>query len=165
METHTNQSHSTTASDRMGVNGNEPHNPSDAFRDLGDRIAELKSFAGYYITAKLDGIKLSLRNLVLYAALGIVGLIAGGTIIVMASALLVMGISHGLGALFGGRYWLGDLVTGILFLGLIAAGVIFGLKAVTKSSRKRTVEKYEQWQHDQRQHFGTDVCQAARSGK
>jgi hypothetical protein len=45
MDTHTNQSHSTTASDRMGANGTEPHNPSDAFRDLGDRLAELKRFA------------------------------------------------------------------------------------------------------------------------
>src|SRR5687768_5632655 len=167
MDTHNGSSSSPEAtSNRMGTNGEDPiSNPTDAFRDIGDRLAELKSFAGYFLAAKMDGMKVGIRNAVVYAALGIVGLLVGGTIIVMAAALLVLGIAHGLAALFGGMGWLGDLVTGLVILGIVAAGVIFGMRALTNSSRKRTVEKYEHWQHEQRQNFGTDVEQAAHGRK
>jgi len=168
MDTHRPQSCPTpeTSSARVGAgNGEAPiENPTDAFRDISERIAQLKAYASYYLAAKMDGIKLSARNAGIYAALGVVGLLAGGTIIVMAAALVILGIAHGLGSLFG-HGWLCDLITGIVILGIIAAGVVFGLRAVTNSSRKRTVEKYEQWQHEQRQEFGTDVEQAARKRK
>jgi len=105
MDTHRPQSCPTpeTSSARVGAgNGEAPiENPTDAFRDISERIAQLKAYASYYLAAKMDSIKLSARNAAIYAALGVVGLIAGGTIIAMAAALVVLGIAHGLGSLFG----------------------------------------------------------------
>src|SRR4051812_43566222 len=84
MDTHRPQScpppQSSGSSTRMGTaaNGDDPiQNPTDAFRDISQRIAELKAYAAYYLAAKMDGIKLSVRNVAIYAALGVVGLIAG----------------------------------------------------------------------------------------
>ena len=133
------------------------HHPADAFRDVGARLGELKEFASYYVAAKLDSYKVSIRNLGVYAALGIVGLIAGGTIISTAAVLLLVGLAWGLGKLLGGQLWLGALIVGLLVLGGVAAGIILFMKKLTNSSRKALVEKYENRQRDQRIFFGEDV--------
>jgi hypothetical protein len=87
-------------------------------------------------------------------------------LVVTAVVLLCRGIAGGLGALFGGRLWLGELVTAILFLAIIGAGVWFGLGRVTKASRERTVKKYASRQQQQRARFGTDVRERSeRPGK
>ena len=137
-----------------GANG---HTPADAFKDAGARLGELKEFAAYYVAAKLDGIKVTLRNVGIYAGLGIVGLIAGSAIISTAAVLLLVGLALGLGDLLWDQYWLGALLVGLLVLGGLAGGIIFGMKKITNSSRKAMVEKYENRQRDQRIHFGEDV--------
>lgn len=134
------------------------HGPTDAFRDVGGRLAELKEFASYYVGAKLDSYKVSLRNLGMYAALGIVGLIAGSAIITTAAVLLLVGLAVAIGKPFNpDQPWVGALVVGLLVLGGLAFGIIFFMKKLTNTSRKRLVQKYENRQRDQRIHFGEDV--------
>ena len=165
MQQHTDEPSPYAPGDRTGANGQAPiQNPTDALRDISQQLAELKSYAAYYLAAKSDSIKGSLRNVGIYAGLGIVGLIAFGSLVAMAVALLCLGIAHGIAALTG-HGWIGDLVAGVLLLGLIAGAVIFGLRAVTSSSRKRTIEKYEKLQQEQRLEFGSDVHQTAQHGK
>src|SRR5687768_9217043 len=110
---------------RPGVSGrlrdsweNEPaddngRSPAEAFKDVGTRFAELKEYASYYVAAKADGIKTSFRNLGLYAVLGIVGLMAGGAVVVTAAVLLLTGIAGAISAIFRSdltppdRTWIG----------------------------------------------------------
>ncbi|MEA2712024.1 MAG: hypothetical protein QOF78_4625 [Phycisphaerales bacterium] len=136
--------------------------PPEALKDLGTRFAELGEYVSYYITAKLDGIKVSLRNVGIMAGLGVVGLIAAGGFVVTVIVLLLRGIAHGIGDLLWDKWWLGELITGVLFLTALGVGVMIAMKKLTKSSRERTATKYAARQQTERSKFGTDVHQRAQ---
>ncbi len=156
----------TTATSGGGRMADEPltdeQSPAEAIKGISARFSEIGEYISYYLSAKTDGLKVSLRNLGIYAALGVVGLIAGGGFVVTLVVLLLRGIAGALGALFGGRLWAGELVTAVLMLALLGVGVVFAMKRLTGSSRKRTVKKYGSRQQQQRTQFGTDVGQRAK---
>jgi len=139
----------------------DDQSPAEAFKDLSTRIGEIGEYFSYWLAAKSDGIKLTIRNVGVMAAVGIVGAIAGGAFVASAMVLLCVGIAHGLGTLFGGRMWLGDIVAAILFLAILGGGIWFGMNRLTKASRERTVKKYDARQQQQRARYGTDVHQRA----
>lgn len=144
----------TTA--ESGANGHHEA-PSEALKDLGRQITELRSHVSYFISAKLDGIVVSLRNAGIYTAIGVVGLIVAGGLLVTAAVLLLSGLAGAVSAMFDARAWVGELIVGLLVLALAAAGVWFGLSWLTKNSRTKTVNKYERKRNDQRASFGHDV--------
>src|SRR6185503_10167730 len=77
------------------------HNPAaEAFGRITRDVNELKEYAGHYLAAKVDGIKQTIRRIVLYVALGVLGLIAGGAIVATAAGLLIVGLADLLGRLF-----------------------------------------------------------------
>ena len=139
----------------------DDQSPSEAFRHVQNRLGEIAEYISYFISAKADALKLTLRNVGIFAGLGVVGLIAAGAMISTAVMLLLIGVAWGLGVLFGHQYWLGALVTGLLVLGTIAVGTIITLKKIGKSSRERTVQKYAARQQQQRAKYGQDVRQRA----
>lgn len=132
--------------------------PTDAFKDVALRLAELKEFASYYVAAKLDSYKVAVRNIGMYAALGILGLIAGSAVITTAAVLLLVGLAWAIGKPFDpDQPWVGAIVVGLLVLGGLAGGIIFFMKRMTNTSRKALVEKYDNRQRDERIQFGEDV--------
>ena len=152
--------------------GNGAHpSPGEAFSAAGKNFAELKDYLGYFFAAKMDGIKVSFRNLGLYAVLGVLGGIAGAAFVVTAAVLLLTGLAGAIGAIFDpDKPWVGQIVVGLLVLGTLAAGVVLFLKKFTKTSRERTVKKYESRQRQQRVDYGHDVAErghepAARAGE
>jgi len=131
---------------------------ADAFRGLAPLIAELREHASYLVSAKVDGIKITVRNLGIYAALGIVGLIAMSAVVTTAVVLLLVGLALAIGKPFDpDQPWVGGIVVGLLVLGGLAAGVIIGMKKLTNTSRAALVRKYEERQRQQRTNFGRDV--------
>jgi hypothetical protein len=145
-----------------GASEEDARNPAaEAFQRIKGDINELKEYAGYYVAAKVDGVKRTVRNIGLYAALGVVGLIAGGAIVATAAGLLIVGLAEGLGRLFGDRYWLGDIVAGLLVLGAVGAGAWVMMNKLTNTWRSQTLKKYEQRKQSQRERFGHDVSQRA----
>jgi hypothetical protein len=152
----------TSRSDRVRPDPTpDEQTPRHAVADLKARVSELAEYVSYLLSAKFDGIKLTFRNIAVYAALGVVGLIAAGAVVVSAVVLVCVGIAGGLSALFGDRPWQGALVAGLLLLAVIGAGVWIGLSRLTKSSRERTVQKYAARQQQQRAKFGRDVHERA----
>jgi len=145
--------------------------PADAFKDLGSQLGELKEYASYYVAAKADGFKASFRNLGLFAALGIVGLMAGGAVVVTAVVLLLTGIANAIGQLFRygdvlpDRTWVGQIAVGLVILGAIGVGTMLFMKKFTAASRERTVKKYESRQQQQRVQYGHDVHERAEAAK
>jgi hypothetical protein len=139
-----------------------PNPAKEAFGRITHDLDELKEYASYYLAAKVDGIKQTVRKIGLYAALGVVGAIVGGAILATAAGLLVVGIANGLGILFGYRFWLGDLVTAVLILGAVGVGAYVMMNKLTGSWRSQTLKKYEQRKQTQRERFRRDVTDRAR---
>lgn len=135
--------------------------PAEQFKFAVNRLAELKEYALYFVSVKLDGIKLSLRNAVIYAGLGIIGAMAGGAVIAVAAALLVIGAAHGIGAALGGNAWLGDLIIGVFVLAVVGIGAVMGVKWLTNSFHQQLVNKYQSRQQEQRRTYGHDVQERA----
>jgi hypothetical protein len=148
-----------------GGNGHgDDRAPADAFRDASARIAELKEYASYYVAAKVDSAKASARSAVLYAMLGVVGALIGIGLLVTAAVFFLEGLAGAIGALFpeGHGWWAGRLIVGVVVIAGALGGVWIVMKRLTGSSRKRTVEKYEARQRDERAQFGRDVQERAR---
>jgi hypothetical protein len=140
----------------------KPNPAKEAIGRITHDLDELKEYASYYIAAKVDGIKQTVRNIGLYAALGVIGAVVGAAILATAAGLLVVGIAHALGILFGYRFWLGDLVTAVLILGGVGAGAYVMMNKLTGSWRSQTLKKYEQRKQTQRERFRRDVSDRAR---
>jgi uncharacterized membrane protein YqjE len=149
------------AADEQAQRDQGPNPAVEALHRLGRDVEELKEYASLYAAAKVDGVKRTVRNIGLYAALGVLGLIAGGALVATAVGLIVVGLAVLLGNAFGGRYWLGNMVTGVLVLAVIGAGVWFMMNKLTGTWRSQTMKKYEQRKQSQRQRFGHDVSQRA----
>ncbi len=149
----------------------QDRSPADAFKNLGSQLGELKEYAFYFLAAKTDGIKASFRNLGLFAVLGIVGLMAGGAMVVTATVLLLTGIAGAISAIFRyhtvppDRTWIGEIIVGLVILGGIGIGTMLFMKKFTAASRERTVKKYESRQQQQRVQYGHDVHERAESAK
>lgn len=144
-------------------NGGAERSPADAFKRAARDFAELKEYVAYYLAAKKDGMAASFRNLGLYAALGVLGLIAGGAIVCTAAVLLLSGLAGAIGAIFNpDKLWVGQIVVGLLVLGGLGVGTVLFLKRFTKASRERTVKKYESRQRQQRVEYGHDVAERGR---
>src|SRR5688572_27592001 len=72
-----------------GADGDDaPATAGEAVKGALGALGEAKEYLGYFVTAKLDGIKLSLRNVGIYAALGLVGLAAGIALLATTIVLL-----------------------------------------------------------------------------
>jgi hypothetical protein len=140
----------------------QPNPAVEAVHRIGADLNELKDYATFYLTTKVDGIKRTIRNIGLYAALGVVGAIVGGAMLATAAGMIVVAIGQALGLLFGGRIWLGYLVTGILILGAVAGAAWFFMNKLTNSWRSQTIAKYEQLKKSQRERLGHDVSERAR---
>ena len=77
-----------------GGNGSHPDESAAAsLRTISARLAELRAYAGYFLAAKLDRIKLTIRQLVLAAVVGAVGLVAVVGLVVTAIVLTLRGIA------------------------------------------------------------------------
>jgi hypothetical protein len=138
----------------------------EGFQRASQLISEYKEYASYYLATKIDGIKASLRNVGIYAGLGIAGLMAFSALITTAVALFLVGAAMGLAHIFDPpKYWLGALIVGFVVLVLIGVGAGIGLSKANAGFRKATVDKYEQRKRWQRGQFGRDVEQAASAKK
>ena len=143
-----------------GADGTTPHaaTAADALGGIQQKVAELGEHAGYLISAKLDGLKVTARNIGVYAVLGVVGLIALSTVVTTAVVMLLIGLAMAIGKAFEpDQYWAGALIVSVLVLAGLAGGVIFGLKRLSNTSRSALVRKYEERQRQQRLRFGRDV--------
>jgi hypothetical protein len=98
--------------------------------------------------------KLSLRSTVLRLVLAALGFVSLGGLLVTAGWFVVSGTAGGLGVLFGDRWWLGNLVAGILFLAGLGLGIYLAVAKGKRTFLERTVKKYETRQARQQSEFG-----------
>jgi hypothetical protein len=153
----------TQHADRGNGNGAAEETPAtDAWRDVALLGREAAEYASHFVSARIDKIMVTLRNVGMYAAVGVMAMLVGGAVVVTAAVLLLVGLGGALSALLDARPWAGQLIVGLAVLGLMALGVLFGMMYMTRQSRKKTVRKYEQRKQQQRIDFGQDVHQRAQ---
>jgi hypothetical protein len=145
--------------------GADPPTAAPAEPSLGsipDYLGELKSYATYWLAAKIDLLRLRIKRAIIYAILAVIGLIAAIALIVTAAVLLLVGLAGLIGNALGHRAWAGDLIVSLLVLGGIVIGVYAGVNWFLGVSRKATEQKYENKRNQQRSEHGRDVNQRAR---
>jgi uncharacterized membrane protein len=137
-----------------------PASSAEAWRQVAVQLGQIRAFAGHYLRARIDAVRLTIRQMVIFAALSFIGLVALASVAVMMVVFLFQGIAGGFGELFG-RLWLGELVTMAIFaLVFIAAGSM-ALGAIRNAGRRRIVKKYETRDSQERIDYGTDIHQRA----
>jgi hypothetical protein len=129
----------------------------DTLTLLVKQFHELGEYVSYYVTAKTDSAKLSVRNTVLWIALAAMGFIVVAALIITATWLLLNGIAEGVSVLLGGRVWVGNIVTGVLLLVGLGLAIYSTMTIRRITSRERVVCKYEQRQAQQQEQFGRNV--------
>jgi hypothetical protein len=141
-------------------NGRAPPHPLEGVLK---QVREVVEYANFYVETRKDVFRATLRSLVLKAILGVLAAVVGVTVLVVASVYAMRGIALAVALLFDERLaFLGYLITGFAILIGIAVAVFFAIKSVTKTARKRTIEKYERRQQQQRERFGHSVTSRAQ---
>jgi len=141
--------------------GEQELSPPEALRRLQQQIEALQAYFTHFVSAKVDSFLFSSRQLALWTALGIMGLLALAGLIITAMVLLLGGAAAGLGLLFGGRLWLGQVVVGGGLLSLLALAIIVGMRTWQHRSRQQKVQQYDERQLQQRTAFGRNVADRA----
>jgi len=143
--------------------GGQPEPPPNPWAPLLANLRELADYVSYYLAVQADQVRLRIRRMVLAVLLGAMVMIGGLAVIVTAVVILLNGVGEGLGWLFGGRMWLGNLVTGLVVLGLTVLALVVISHRVVKVSRTRTVEKYAELRQQQLRQHGHDVGSRSRT--
>jgi hypothetical protein len=145
-----------------GSNGSGDVPPTEGFKHAASQVAELREYITYFIGAKVDSLKLTVRNIALYAVLGIVAGVVGLGALITAVVLLLSGLAGAIGAMFKpDRPWAGALIVGFVVVAGTFVAVTLMMKSLTGASRKRTIEKYENRKQDERSKYGRDVQERA----
>ena len=143
------------------VPGEQEPSPEEALRRLLQQLEELRAYSTHFVSAKVDGFISSARQLLVWAVLGVVGLVALAGLVVTTIVLFLSGAAAGLGLLFGGRLWLGQLVVGGGLLALLTLSILIGLRTWQRRSRQHKVQQYDERQLQQRAAFGRSVADRA----
>src|SRR5437764_3238045 len=106
--------------------GEQEPSPAEALRRLQQQVGGLQAYVTHFVSAKIDGLVLSARQLALWAALGVVGLTAAVGLVVTAVVLTLVGAADGFARLFGGRWWLGAWGVGGGTCVVLAQGIFIG---------------------------------------
>lgn len=116
---------------------------TEAVQQLFRRIGELLEHFTHYLGVRKDLAAAKARRVLLKLIAAAAAAVVLAAIVFTAAGLVVVGIAHGLGTLFGNRMWLGELVTGAGLLAMMAAALWILLGKWRKDACQRTIQKYE----------------------
>jgi len=136
----------------------------DEPESLTQQLRELTEYLLHYLSAKSDGVKLSVQSDAFGVGLTALGFVAMSGLIVAASWCMVSGGAEGLAMLLGGRIWAGNMVAGVLVLSALGLELSAFTGKRKRTTRERTARKYEDRQARQQAEFGHNVCERAASG-
>ena len=129
---------------------------TSSLRNLLDDFRRIRELGSYYLTARKDRLRLTVRQALVWGAVGFLALCVLLTVLITAVVLLLVGVSGGLARAFGESAWLGPTVLGGGLILLLAGATAAGVAWLGRSSRRKTVEKYERLESHQRASLGQD---------
>ena len=133
----------------------------DPFDALVSQLNAAGEYARHFAAAKVDGVRIRVRDLLCAAAAAMGCMIFATTMLVISGLYLAHGLAAGLAIALGNRTWLGDFLTGALGLSVGAMLIWVALQRARASWSSRKREKYELRKKFQRAEFGSDVEQAS----
>ncbi len=126
-----------------------------------NRVAEMRAFAAHYSAARIDRLRLSMRDAAMTGAGLIVAGILAGAAGVVAIVLVLEGLTDGLTLLLDGRVWAAELIVGVVVLVILGAAGWLAYASANARLRRNRIAKYEARKTEQRLKFGRDVDSAA----
>lgn len=123
--------------------------------------SQFGEYVGHLLRVRADKAMLAIRTALIWAIVGAAAGMMGLAAVVYATVLLLSGIAGGLGALFGGRLWLGELLTGLIVASTILIGAFMVARSLIGKGEKALHAKYEAIRKSQREKYGRDVQEAA----
>jgi len=144
------QGHDTSASEAQ-----------EALHVLLQQGIELYAYFSHFIRAQIDALKLSGRQIILWAAVGSLGVVLVVSALVMGVVLFLSGLAAGVGTAVGGAMWLGQIIVGLGFLILFGIVLLLGWSRLQSRSRSQKVQDYAERQQQQRLQFGHSVAERA----
>jgi len=151
----------TNGARAYNTSGEQEPSPAEALHRLQEQMGELQTYLAHFISAKIDSLMLPIRQLGVWAVLGVMGLIVLAGLTVAAIVLLLTGAATGLGLLFNGHLWLGQIVVGGGVLTLLSLSIFIGVRSWQRRSRQQKVQQYDERQLQQRTAFGHSVADRA----
>jgi hypothetical protein len=130
--------------------------PTAPLADAAANLREIPDYLEYWLTAKLNQLRLWTRKVRRAVYLSFLSLVAVATGVAAGVFLLCRGVSDAISVLVG-RRWLGDLLTGLLLLAVLAVAVPFAMARSARISRLKTFAAYEYRRRRHREKHGTDV--------
>src|SRR5688572_30171488 len=103
---------------------------------------ELYAYFSHFIRAQIDILKLSGRQIILWAAVGSLGAVVVVSALVMGVVLFLSGLATGVGTAVGGALWLGQIIVGLGFLILFGIVLLLGWSRMQSRSRSQKVQDY-----------------------
>ena len=133
----------------------------EALQRLQLQLRELVAYVSHFVSVKLDELKLSGRQIALWAIIGGLSAVTLISVIVMSVVLILTGCAIGLGVALGHAQWLGQIIVGLGMLGLLAVATLIGYRLIRRQSRIQKVQYYAERQRQQQASFGTSVADRA----
>jgi hypothetical protein len=109
-----------------------------------ERFAAVSGSIRTLFAVHTDRAQLAIRRRVQLAILALAGVFAGSTALVYSVYLVIRGTMLGFAELFGGRAWLGSLVTGLVILGAVGGALLLALRRWDRNQLKKQEAKYDE---------------------
>jgi hypothetical protein len=125
-----------------------PHDPP-LFDAVQADWANLLRAAQHYFAVRRDLARSQMQMALWQVMAGVVAGVLALTAVSTAMVLVLLGATHGLAEVFGGRLWAGELVVGIVVVSLVLMGTTQNIQRLRSRWHQQTMAKYEH--HERRQ--------------
>jgi hypothetical protein len=117
---------------------------SESLKDLPRLLQDLGESAAFYAGIRKDVIGARAREAIAHSVLVAFGVLVVASTVAVSVGLLLLGVSRLLGSLFGGRLWLGEMITGLLGLAMCGGGTWVYVGHRRRSWRDATARRYDE---------------------
>ncbi len=139
---HSKEFGSCATSSRLDMEGGASADKPDPVQEFRESLKSLSDAATEFGQARVDGIRVAARNVMLKVVLGVVGAVAGTVFIVVSMVLLLMGLAGGVARLFDAPLWAGYLVVGAVCVGAPITVLVMKVKKIKAQWLNQLRDKY-----------------------
>jgi hypothetical protein len=138
----TNGFGSSASASRLDMEGGVPTEKPDPVQEFRDRLKGLSDAATEFGQARVDGIRVAARSMILKIVLTVVGAVVASVFIVVSMVLLLMGLAGGTARILNAPLWAGYLIVGAVCIGVPLTVLFIKAKKIKAQWLNNLKEKY-----------------------